>query len=64
MSDKTTQNPEIFQFHCVKHPNNKVYLLLDDVAEFLRDLGSTEETDVRNRLEEAADNVMKLKEDK
>lgn len=30
------------------------YLRLDDVAAFLHALGSTEETDVRNRLDEAA----------
>lgn len=30
------------------------YLRLDDVVAFLRELGGTEETDVRNRLEEAA----------
>ena len=30
------------------------YLRLDDVASLLRDLGSTEETDVRRRLDEAA----------
>jgi hypothetical protein len=30
------------------------YLRLDDVATFLRELGGTEETDVRNRIEEAA----------
>jgi len=60
-----SQNPEPeppFQFHCVKHPGNKVYLLVDDVAEFLRDLGSTEPTDTRNMLEEAAEKLLKLKE--
>lgn len=31
-----------------------VYYRDEDVAEYLRTLGSTEETDVRNRLNEAA----------
>jgi hypothetical protein len=30
------------------------YLRLDDVASFVRELGNAEETDVRNRLAEAA----------
>lgn len=30
------------------------YLRLEDVAAFVRELGSSEETDVRNRLDEAA----------
>lgn len=30
------------------------YLRFDDVAAFLRELGGSEETDVRNRLDEAA----------
>jgi len=30
------------------------YLRLDDVATFLRELGGSEETDVRNRLDAAA----------
>jgi hypothetical protein len=55
------EEPEIFQFHCVKHPGNKTYLLIDDVVQFLREMAATEETDVRNRLEEAAANVLKLK---
>ena len=33
------------------------YLRVDDVASFVRELGSGEETDVRNRLSQAADNL-------
>lgn len=59
----TTQTNDIFNFHCTRHPGNKLYLLADDVAQFLLELGATEETDVRLRLEEAAANVLKLKEE-
>jgi len=37
--------------------NNVVYIRSEDVAEVLRVLGSTEETDVRNRLIDAAYNI-------
>ena len=57
-----TEETEIFQFHFTRHPGNRIYLLIDDVAEFIRDIGSTENTDVRNRLEQAAGNILKLKE--
>lgn len=33
---------------------NKRYILSDDVANYIRTLAETEETDVRNRLNEAA----------
>lgn len=36
------------------------YLHQDDVASYIRKLGSTEETDVRLHLEKAADNLMKV----
>ena len=36
------------------------YLRLDDVAAFIRELGGGEETDVRSRLNEAADNLVRL----
>jgi hypothetical protein len=45
--------PETFLFRFVKIRGVR-YLRLDDVATFLRELGSAEETDVRNRLDEAA----------
>jgi len=32
-----------------------VYLRVEDVAEYIRELGGSEETDVRNRLKKAAD---------
>ena len=35
------------------------YLRHDDVASFIRALGSAEETDVRNRLNEAAANLLR-----
>ncbi len=34
------------------------YLRVEDVADFIRSLGATEETDVRNRLNQAADNLL------
>jgi hypothetical protein len=37
------------------------YLHVDDVAEFIREAGGGEETDVRNRLTEAAHNLTKAK---
>jgi hypothetical protein len=37
------------------------YLRLEDVAAFVRELGGSEETDVRNRLNEAADYLLKKK---
>jgi hypothetical protein len=35
------------------------YLRLDDVVAFVRELGGGEETDVRNRLNEAANNLLR-----
>lgn len=37
-----------------------VYLRDEDVAEFIVDLGSREETDVRNRLNEAAAHLSQM----
>ena len=34
------------------------YLRLEDVAAFIRELGGGEETDVRNRLDQAAKNLL------
>lgn len=34
------------------------YILIDDVAEFIRTLAATEETDVRNRFNEVADKLV------
>ena len=39
--------------------NGAIYLRLEDVALFIVNLGSCEETDVRNRLNEAAANLIK-----
>lgn len=35
------------------------YLRIDDVVEYVRELGGGEETDVRNRLNQAAENLLK-----
>jgi hypothetical protein len=35
----------------------KLYFERDDILEYLREFASTEETDVRNRLQEAIDNL-------
>jgi len=37
--------------------HNRKYARLDDIAELLREVAATEETDVRNRLNELADNL-------
>lgn len=34
------------------------YLRVEDVAEYIRELGSGEDTDVRNRLNEGAQNLL------
>ena len=36
-----------------------VYIRVDDVIKYLQEIGATEETDVRNRLEEAGKNFRK-----
>ena len=40
------------------------YLRCDDVASFIRELGGAEETDVRNRLNEAAGRLLRPNKDK
>ena len=47
---------KIFPFRFVEVRGEK-YLRLEDVAAFVRELGGCEETDVRNRLCEAADSI-------
>jgi hypothetical protein len=49
----------VFHFRTVT-VRGVVYLRAEDVAEHLRELGATEETDTRRRLNEAAENVRKL----
>lgn len=44
--------------------NGNVYLRNEDVARLLREIGATEETDVRNRLEQAAQSVEKVGKEK
>lgn len=39
--------------------NGTVYLLAEDVANYIRNIASGEETDVRNRMNEAANNILK-----
>lgn len=39
--------------------NGAVYLRAEDVATLIEDMGSGEETDVRNRLKEGARNILK-----
>jgi hypothetical protein len=34
------------------------YIRVQDVASFIRKIGETEETDVRNRLDQAAENLI------
>jgi hypothetical protein len=50
-------NP-LFQLRVIE-VNGHRYLRIDDVAAFVRELGGGEETDVRNRLNEAADQLLK-----
>jgi hypothetical protein len=42
--------------------NNSAYLKCEDVVNYIKLIASTEETDVRNRLTEAADNLQKINE--
>lgn len=46
-----------FPFHFVEVRGVR-YLRLDDVARFIRELGGSEETDVRNRLQQAAERLL------
>lgn len=41
--------------------NGIVYLRVEDAVELLRDLGATEPTDTRTRIDELADNLSALK---
>jgi hypothetical protein len=50
-----------FEFRFVRVRGER-YLRLDDVASFVRELGGTEETDVRNRLSEAANHLLRTKD--
>lgn len=38
-----------------------VYIRAEDVADYILSLGSSEETDTRNRLKQAADNIRSMK---
>lgn len=41
--------------------NGSKYVRVDDVAAFINELAATEETDTRNRLQQAARNLLKPK---
>lgn len=41
------------------HVNGATYLRMEDVVSFIREIAGAEETDVRNRLNEAANNLTK-----
>jgi hypothetical protein len=41
------------------HANGTTYLRLEDVVSYIREIAGSEETDVRNRLNEAANNLTK-----
>jgi len=45
-----------FNIRCIEI-NGIVYLRREDVIDLIKDVGSTEETDVRNRLYKLADNL-------
>jgi len=49
--------PGHFNFRVIDVKGAK-YLRAEDVAEYVRNLGSTEETDVRNRLDQAAKHLV------
>lgn len=51
---------EIKPVRFVKTSLGVVYLRKEDVVDFLRDFAATEETDVRNRLNEAASNISEV----
>jgi hypothetical protein len=40
--------------------SDKIYMRLEDVSHLIRTLGETEETDVRNRCNQLADNIQSL----
>lgn len=44
-----------------KESTNEIYILREDVAALIRETGATEETDVRDRLEQLAQNLERLK---
>lgn len=61
MSNKTlrVKVTELANFSEIRYiiNRNKKYLLEDDVIDYLRELAGSEETDVRNRLNQAASNI-------
>ena len=52
----------MIEMRFLKKNNNKIYIRKEDVYNYLMEMASTEESDVRNRLEEAATNLDKLGE--
>ena len=55
--------PEIVTMHAIRR-GDQLYVLLEDITTYLKELGETEEIDVRNRLDEAIFELMKLKNGK
>lgn len=58
MKDTDTDEKVIHRFRYVTVRGTR-YLHVEDVAAFVRQLGGVEETDVRTRLYEAANNLQK-----
>jgi hypothetical protein len=54
----TKVNPETRKLRFVEVRGTR-YIRAEDVAEYIRELGETEETDVRRRLSLAADNILR-----
>lgn len=48
------------EIHTLKR-NSKIYLLLEDVIEYISEIAGTEDTDVRNRFTQACFNLLSLK---
>lgn len=60
MSDESENKPEIIQIHSIRR-GETLYVSIDDIANYLKELAMTEEIDVKNRIEEAVFNLMQLK---
>ena len=51
---------EDMDMRIIRPKNGHLYLRLEDVVEFLLEIAASEETDVRWRIEQAAENIRKL----
>lgn len=54
------ENETLLKVKMIRYKGNK-YILVEDVADLIKYFGSTEETDVRNRADELANNVLNMK---